>query len=628
MKKRYTSKEIIEKFNKIHNNKYDYSKVNYVSSNTKVCIICPEHGEFWQTPNHHLSGRGCPFCKGRKISKSKKYNNLVFINESVQIHKNKYDYTKVKYINCNTKVCIICPEHGEFWQTPRCHLRGSGCPKCGKISTQMSNTISQEDFIRKAKEIHNNKYIYTNVVYKNNREKVNIICPIHGEFKQSPSKHLSGQGCPKCYGNIKKTTEDFIKEAINVHGDEYDYSKSNYQGTNTKIEIICYKHGSFFQTPKNHLKGQGCPECGKLQISISETKAFIQFLKEAFSVHKQKYSYCEETYTSSRNKMKIICPEHGEFWQTPDSHLRGCGCPKCMNIISKPETDITKFIKTFYNDEIVNNARNIIAPLELDIYIPSEKIAIEYNGLKWHSEEFNKDSNYHLLKLNKCNEQGIKLIQIFEDEWLEHKEIVKSKIRHLLNKNIDLPKVFARKCIIKEINKDISREFLEKNHIQGACNATIHLGCYFNTELVAVMTFKKESKEESNHNWELTRFATDINKHCVGIGGKIFSYFIQTYETDYIKSFADRRWTLDKDNNLYAKLGFKLDKVLKPDYRYFCQKEYGFQRIHKFNFRKQTLLKRYPDSGLTEDMTEYEMTQKLGFYRIWDCGLFKYVWKK
>lgn len=135
---------------------------------------------------------------------------------------------------------------------------------------------------------------------------------------------------------LKKTTEDFIKEAINVHGDEYDYSKSNYQGTNTKIEIICNKHGSFFQTPKNHLKGQGCPECGKLQISISETKPFIQFLKEAFSVHKQKYSYCEETYTSSRNKMKIICPEHGEFWQTPDSHLRGCGCPKCMNIISKP----------------------------------------------------------------------------------------------------------------------------------------------------------------------------------------------------------------------------------------------------------------------------------------------------
>ena len=628
MKKRYTNKEIIEKFNKIHNNKYDYSKVNYVSSNTKVCIICPEHGEFWQTPNHHLSGRGCPFCKGRKISKSKKYNNLIFIKESTQIHKNKYDYTKVKYINCNTKVCIICPEHGEFWQTPRCHLRGSGCPKCGKISTQTSNTMLQEDFIRKAKEIHNNKYIYTNVIYKNNREKVNIICPIHGEFEQSPSKHLRGQGCPKCCGNVKKITEDFINEAINVHGNEYDYSKSNYIGTNTKVEIICKKHGSFFQTPKNHLKGQGCPECSKLQISISETKPFIQFLKEAFIIHKQKYCYCEETYTSSINKMKIICPEHGEFWQTPDSHLRGCGCPKCVNIISKPETDISEFIKTFSNEEIVNNTRNIIAPLELDIYIPSKKVAIEYNGLKWHSEEFNKDRNYHLVKLNKCNEQGIKLIQIFEDEWLEHKEIVLSKIKHLLKENVDLPKVFARKCVIKEIDKNMSKDFLEKNHIQGFSPSTVYIGGFYQNELISVMTFKKENKEENNRNWELTRFATDINKHCIGIGGKIFSYFIQNYGPDYIKSFADRRWTLDKDNNLYTKLGFKLDNILKPDYRYFCQKEYGFQRVHKFNFRKHTLLKRYPDSGLTEDMTEYEMTQKLGFYRIWDCGLFKYVWEK
>ena len=628
MKKKYTNSEIIEKFNKVHNNKYDYSKVEYINSQTKVCIICPEHGEFWQTPNHHLNGRGCPLCKGRKISESKKCNSLIFSNEAKEIHNHKYDYSKVVYVNCNTKVCIICPEHGEFWQTPRCHLRGSGCPECGKISTQMSHKMTTEEFIQKAREIHCDKYDYTKVTYKNNREKIIIICPIHGEFSQSPSKHLSGQGCPKCYGNIKKTTEDFIAEATNIHGNEYDYSKTNYNGINAKVEIICFKHGSFFQTPKNHLKGQGCPECAKLKISKSETKPFKQIIKGAHIIHKQKYNYCEDTYVSSRDKMKIICPEHGEFWQTPDSHLRGCGCPKCVNIISKPETDISEFIKTFSNEEIVNNTRNIIAPLELDIYIPSKKVAIEYNGLKWHSEEFNKDRNYHLVKLNKCNEQGIKLIQIFEDEWLEHKEIVLSKIKHLLKENVDLPKVFARKCVIKEIDKNMSKDFLEKNHIQGFSASTVYLGGFYNNELVGVMTFKKENKEENNRNWELTRFATDINKHCIGIGGKIFSYFIQNYDPDYIKSFADRRWTLDKDNNLYTKLGFKLDNILKPDYRYFCQKEYGFQRVHKFNFRKHTLLKRYSDCGLTEDMTEYEMTQKLGVYRIWDCVLFKYVWKK
>ena len=138
------------------------------------------------------------------------------------------------------------------------------------------------------------------------------------------------------------------------------------------------------------------------------------------------------------------------------------------------------------------------------------------------------------------------------------------------------------------------------------------------------MSFKKESKDESNHNWELTRFATDITKHCIGLGGKLFSYFIRNYNPEYIKSFADRRWTLDKDNNLYTKLGFTLEKVLAPDYRYVN----GDKREHKFGYRKHILMKKYPDAGLTEDMTEYEMTQKLGFYRIWDCGLLKYIWEK
>lgn len=183
-----------------------------------------------------------------------------------------------------------------------------------------------------------------------------------------------------------------------------------------------------------------------------------------------------------------------EFWQTPDSHLRGSGCPKCTNHSSKPESDIIDFIKTFYNGEIINNTRNIISPLELDIYIPEYKIAIEYNGLKWHSEEFNKDKNYHLVKLNKCNELGINLIQIFEDEYLEHKEIVLSKIKHLLKKDCDLSKVFARKCIVKEIDKNISKDFLEKNHIQGFSASTVYLGGFYNNELVGVMTFKEEKK--------------------------------------------------------------------------------------------------------------------------------------
>ena len=138
------------------------------------------------------------------------------------------------------------------------------------------------------------------------------------------------------------------------------------------------------------------------------------------------------------------------------------------------------------------------------------------------------------------------------------------------------------------------------------------------------MTFREEVK--NSNKWELTRFANDINYQIIGTAGKLLNYFIKNYNPECIKSFADRRWSSNLSANLYSTTGFKLYKILPPDYRYYING--NCKRFPKFNFRKQTLLKKYPDSGLTEDMTEYEMTQKLGFYRIWDCGLFKYVWKK
>ena len=227
------------------------------------------------------------------------------------------------------------------------------------------------------------------------------------------------------------------------------------------------------------------------------------------------------------------------------------------------------------------------------------------------------------MKTELCEKQGIRLIHIFEDEWLEHRSIIEKKIMHILSVDEDLPKIFARKCSIKEIKNIQAEEFLNTNHIQGFSRSSIYLGCFYNNKLVGVMSFKREKRDSDK--WELTRFATDINKHCIGVGGKLFKYFVRNYNPSEVKSFADRRWTLDKDNNLYTKIGFELTEVLKPEYRY-TNGHNG--RKHKFNFRKQILLKKYPNSGLTENMTEHEMCQKLGFYRIWDCGLYKYIWKQ
>jgi len=202
------TKEIfIEKAKNVHGNKYDYSKVEYIDNKTKVCIICPEHGEFWQRPDNHLHGAGCYKCGRNIMGKKQTKNTEMFINESRKIHGDKYDYSKVKYISCFEKVCIICPEHGEFWQRPANHLQGQECPLCSKP------VHDTDTFIKEANKVHGNKYEYSKAEYSYNKTKVCIICPEHGEFWQTPHAHLNGQGCPYCKeSKLEKEIENLLTE--------------------------------------------------------------------------------------------------------------------------------------------------------------------------------------------------------------------------------------------------------------------------------------------------------------------------------------------------------------------------------------------------------------------------------
>ena len=321
-----TTNEIIAKAKLVHGDKYDYSKVDYVKDYIKVCIICPEHGEFWQRPHAHLQGQGCPKCKSKKQT----CTTDEFIAKAKKIHGDKYDYSKVKYVDAKSKVCVVCPEHGEFWQIPYHHTKGCGCPKCANKNKGEYRRSSKKDFITKARKIHGDKYDYSNVDYVNNYTKVCIICPKHGEFLQTPSNHLSGKGCPKCKADKTRerlilSKEGFIKKARLVHGNKYDYSKVEYVNNITKVCIICPEHGEVWQTPNHHLSGCGCHKCGgEKQTSTKE-----KFIKKAKEIHGDKYDYSKVDYSNAHTKVCIICPNHGEFWQTPNNHLRGHGCPKC-----------------------------------------------------------------------------------------------------------------------------------------------------------------------------------------------------------------------------------------------------------------------------------------------------------
>ena len=200
----------------------------------------------------------------------KKKTKEEFIKKAKEIHGDKYDYSKVDYVNSATKVCIICPEHGEFWQIPSSHLQGKGCPKCAKERNRKKMAMATDGFIKRCKEIYGEKYDYSKVEYVNNHTKVCIICPEHGEFWQIPNNHLSGYGCRAC-GIEKQTStkEEFIKKARKVHGDKYDYSKVDYVNAMTKVRIICHEHGEFWQTPKEHIRGYGCPKCNLSHLERS-----------------------------------------------------------------------------------------------------------------------------------------------------------------------------------------------------------------------------------------------------------------------------------------------------------------------------------------------------------------------
>lgn len=332
--------EFIEKAKKKHGDKYDYSKVEYIGGHKNVIIICPEHGDFFQSPSNHLSGKGCLKCSYIKRAQKMTQGNEEFIEKSIKIHGDKFDYSRVEYKNSKTKVCIVChkideitgEKHNEFWQVPYSHLSGSTCPKCS------NHFMSQEIFIKRASVIHHNKYDYSKVEFKAVKTKVSIICPDHGEFLQAPDGHLHGASCPKCSGVHRYNTSEWIEEAKKVHGERYDYSKVEYVTNSSKISIICKEHGEFLQTPANHIKGKNCPKC---------TGHFMDkdfFIDKANQLYKDNngnslYDYSLVEYIDSSTHVTIICQKvdpitsevHGVFTKTPNKHLRGQGCPKCGN---------------------------------------------------------------------------------------------------------------------------------------------------------------------------------------------------------------------------------------------------------------------------------------------------------
>ena len=326
--RRLTQDEFVARATEAHNTKYTYSHTVYVHFSIKVAITCPEHGDFMQLPGSHLQGHGCPRC-----SRNARRNTNEFITQGGIQHGGKYKYPRAVYVNESTKTTITCPEHGDFQQRPGSHLSGAGCPKCGDASAAAAHSSSTEDFVAKATTKHGGKYTYPRAVYGGKGSKLIITCPKHGEFKQTPNRHLAGQGCPKC-GLISaatsrsSSTAKFVASATDMHGEKYAYP-ARYVSARSRLTIACPKHGEFKQTPNSHLSGVGCPKCGRDARAAALSSSTVVFVATATAKHEGRYSYSRAVYDNAYTKVTITCPEHGDFQQCPHNHLNGAGCPRC-----------------------------------------------------------------------------------------------------------------------------------------------------------------------------------------------------------------------------------------------------------------------------------------------------------
>lgn len=409
--------------------------------------------------------------------------------------------------------------------------------------------------------------------------------------------------------SYEKVNQDIERVCVD---NNIDFIQGISDNKKNSIKLSCKKHGIFNKNYYRFTLGELCPRCGKERMAESHRYSF-EYVKE--KVESIGYSLISTHYSNlSTEKLKIKCHVHGDF-----DMLYQClfgqnqRCPKCSCVGSKAETAIGEYIQSI-GCVVKLRDRDIIKPQEIDIYISDKKVGIEFDGLYWHSDKY-KDNNYHYDKMKAGENIGIRIINIFEDEWDNRQFQVKSFLRSILAQSNN--KVYARKCTVIEITKTTSDEFINKYHIQGKAISTVSFGLFYKEELVGVMTGSKHHRDNTSNTLVLSRLAFKDDWMIVGGASKLLSeLLVFAVQNNYKKlvSWSDNRWS---QGNVYNKLGFILEENMKPDYSYITKQ--GI-RISKQSNTKEKLLKK---GGIGK--TEKEMAVSIGYARIYDCGKKRWI---
>ena len=467
-------------------------------------------------------------------------------------------------------------------------------------------------------------------IAETNIAKYGNVCPVNN----SDVKHKARESCIKKYGcENYQSTDEFKRRLKNTAMEKY--------GIPCTLMADSVKE----KTKKTCLERYGNEDPRKSKALIEKKKAAL--IEKYGEDYKQilwgnrgnqgqnrrayrfmlnstivKPCFSEDEYVDARKNgisdFEFECLDCGRhFYSDWDNGKTRKKCPYCQfnGGISGIENELLVFISSIYDGKIKTNDRTIISPFELDEYIEGRKLAIELDGLYWHNDDVKPDYRYHLNKTELCEKAGIRLIHIFDSEWLNKKEIVKSRLKDIFG--VYEKTVFARTCEIRDVDQKTSREFQNLNHIQGAVGSNVHLGLYYENELVSLMTFGK-TRFSKKYEWELLRFCCKLGYHIPGAAGKLLKHFERKYNPKSLVSYADRRWS---QGQLYGKLGFTLDHVSNPDYWYFKQNTILLESRVKYQKYKLSKIL----DNFDENKTEVENMKANGYFRIFDCGNFVFV---
>lgn len=480
----------------------------------------------------------------------------------------------------------------------------------------MSKKLTQKEAVAACKQTHGNKYVYTNSIYTSRHEPMSVTCKTHGCFTMSYGSHVSGQGCPKCAGR-GWSLKDFVTESKLVHKNRFDYSKVKWVGKSAKVELVCNscspKH-TLWQKASKHISGQGCPVCARKCLASD----YAHVVKKSKEVHGDTYTIPKQEVINKNDSIDIECKIHGVFKQTIANHIyQHAGCPSCARERERPyskrskiEKKVSKYVKTLTDElgvSLVLGDRKVLKGYELDIWCPEHKLAIEVNGLYWHSEK-HKTPEYHYTKALEVKKAKAQLIQFWEHELNEKSDICKSIIKSHLGLS---DRWYARQLTIERLTPAAARKFFDRNHLQGYAQASVTYGLFNRTECLAAMSFGRP-RFNKNYEWEIVRFANSLNTTVVGGASRLFTHFKRTNKPKSVISYADLRIS---QGQVYKTLGFDFSHVSKPNWMLHN----GNKIVTRYQTQKhklQTFLKdRYKPK-----LTARANLAAAGWCRVYDAG--------